>query len=164
MKLLLSLWLLLSTIPSSVVAQTSANSAPTGKATKATFVAASDKLMAKLEEFNTILETAQDAPTAEAAKPKLAKINKEIEALSKTAAALGEPSPAIQAELDADPKLRQRAQAIRNKLVPLTQRIAADTVLLPILRQSMIDFQRASAGGTAPEPAPAPAPATNSKR
>jgi hypothetical protein len=65
---------------------------------------------------------------------------------------LGEPTPAIQLELEADPKLRQRALAIKTKLVPLSQRIATDPALLPILRQSMIDFQRASSGGTAPAP------------
>ncbi len=160
MKYFLTLWLLLSALGPIAMAQAPAKSAPV---TKATFVAASDQLMAKLEEFNTVLESAKDTTTAEAAKLKLAKINKEIEALSKAAAALGEPSSAIQQELDADPKLRQRAQAIRNKLVPLSQRIATDETLLAILRQSMIDFQRASSGGTTPAPAPQ-APATPRKR
>jgi hypothetical protein len=124
--------------------------APTGKAA---FVAAGEKLFSKLEEFSIVLATAKDAPTAEVAKTKLVKINKEIETLSKAAAALGEPPP----ELENDPKMRQRAEAIMNKLVPLTQRIAADPVILPILQQTLKDFQRASSGGAAPPPTPTPA-------
>ena len=155
MKILLSL--LLTVLPIQLMAQTAA--APAAAPTKAEFVAAGEKLLAKLEEFSTALDTAKDGPTAEAAKPKLAKINKEIEALSRSAAAMGEPAPAIKKELDNDPKMRARAAAIMNKLVPLTQRIAADPAILPILQQTMKDFQRASAGGSAPEP-PAGAPST----
>lgn len=156
MKILLSL--LLTVLPISLMAQTAA--APAAAPTKAEFVAAGEKLLAKLEEFSTALDTAKDGPTAEAAKPKLAKINKEIEALSRSAAAMGEPSPAMKQELDNDPKMRARAAAIMNKLVPLTQRIAADPAILPILQQTMKDFQRASAGGAAPEP---PAGSTSTK-
>ena len=91
MKILLSL--LLTVLPIQLMAQTAA--APAAAPTKAEFVAAGEKLLAKLEEFSTALDTAKDGPTAEAAKPKLAKINKEIEALSRSAAAMGEPAPAI---------------------------------------------------------------------
>ncbi len=142
--------ILLCAMPLGLGAQTAAPAA--AAPTKATFVAAGEKLFTKLEEFSTVLATANDAASAEVAKPKLAKINKEITALSQAATALGEPSAAIRAEMDADEKLTERAQSIMAKLVPLTQKVAADPAVLSVLRQTMRDFQHA----TSPA-APAPA-------
>ncbi len=152
MKRFLAIVLPLAQLTLSAAAQQPAKPAPPSKAA---FVAAGEKLFTKLEEFSVVLDTAKDGPSAEAAKPKLVKLNKEIEALSKAAAALGEPPP----ELENDPKMRQRAETLMTKLVPLTQRIAADPVILPILQQTLKDFQRASSGGVAPDPTPPPSKA-----
>lgn len=120
--------------------------------TKETFQIAGEKLLGKLEEFSTVLDTAKDTATAEAAKIKLAKINKEIEALTKAAADLGEPPPAIKTALDNDPKMQDRAQSFLNKLITSSRRVAANPDLLAVLQPTMKDFQRVSQPAKKPEP------------
>lgn len=122
-----------------------ASPAPAGVApTKAEFQAAGDRLLSKLEEFATVLDTAKTKTTAETAKPKLGKINQELVALSKAAQALGEPPPALKAELDSDPKMQQRAQVFVQKYTAASQRIAADSALLTVLQPSLKEFQKAT--------------------
>lgn len=119
-------------------------SAAPAAGSKESFRAAGENLLTKLEEFATILDTAKTKATAETAKPKLAKLNKEIETVSQAAAAMGDPPPEIKEALDNDPKMQERAQAFMNKLITASQRIANDKELLAILQQTMRDFQRVS--------------------
>jgi thiamine kinase-like enzyme len=113
-------------------------------ATKEVYEAAGDKLLKKLEEFATLLETAQDPASAQIAKTKLDKVNKEIAELSAAAAALGEPPPAIKAVLDQDKKMQDRAQGFMTKLITQSRRIAEKPELLALLQQTMRDFQKVS--------------------
>jgi hypothetical protein len=113
-------------------------------ASLATFQAAGANLLAKLEEFATVLDTVKDKATAETAKPKLTKLNKEIEVLSKEAAALGEPPASIAKILDNDEKMQVRAQNFTTKYITATQRVANNKEVLAVLIQTMKDFQRVS--------------------
>lgn len=121
-------------------AQDSSKKAPTGEA----FKAAGEKLLVKLEEFATVLDSAKDTATAEAAKVKLTKLNKEIESLSKAAAAMGEPPPEIKAQLEGDEKSQARAEAFMNKWIAASRRIGTTPELLSVLQGTMRDFQRVS--------------------
>ena len=117
---------------------------PAKAPTKEAFKAAGDKLLSKLEEFATVLESARDKETAETAKVKLTKLNKEIEALSKAAAAMGEPSPGIKDELENDQKTQERAEVFMNKWINASRRIGTTPDLLAVLQGTMRDFQRVS--------------------
>ncbi len=128
---------------------------PAKAPTKEAFKAAGDKLLSKLEEFATVLETAKDKETAEAAKVKLAKLNKEIEALSKAAAAMGEPSASIKEELENDQKTQERAEVFMNKWINASRRIGTTPELLAVLQGTMRDFQRVSQPKKATAPAEA---------
>lgn len=114
------------------------------KPTPEAFAAAADQLLTKLEEFAKVLDTVKNKPTAEAAKIKLVKINKDIEAHGRAAIIMGTPSPEIQAKLDQDKKMEARANAFLNKYMGAAQRIAKDDEILAILQPAMKEFQRVS--------------------
>lgn len=123
------------------------NPASPAKPTLEAFAAAADQLLAKLEEFAKVLDMAKNKATAEAARIKLEKINKDIEAHGRTALIMGTPSPDIQAKLDQDKKMEARAKAFLDKYIGAAQRIAKNEEVLAILRPAMKEFQRVSQQG-----------------
>ena len=137
--------MLLSLVMGSLPAQEAGAKSPP---TTADFKTAGDRLLTKLEEFVTVLETATDKATAETAKPKLMKLNREIETLSKAAAALGEPSAATRAALEKDPQTQQRAETFMAKWISSSRRVGLTPEVLAVLQTTLRDFQHVSQPGS----------------
>jgi hypothetical protein len=92
---------------------------------------------------------------------KIDKLIEEYKVVIKEVHDLGDPDAATQRKVDADPKLKARAQDVGKKIAAVTNKIAGLSDALAVLKPSLASFQKVSqearrreAGSATTEPVP----------
>jgi hypothetical protein len=107
------------------------------------FAAVSHKILDYLENYNKVIATVKDLPTAKLAKPKIDALTKQMEAATKEAAALGPVPPEVEKEFAMDTKNLERAGRINQEMSVGGRKIIMDKAVFAELQASLAQFQRA---------------------